>query len=91
VQCEACLAVHDLVPVEPDFRRAQPEGGIAELHREGRQRFQIFLIDEGELGLVHRVAAETEAERVKDRVLLGVLVLDIGDVEGEQLGVVEGL
>ncbi len=82
--------MHDLGPVEPDRRVPQPERRVAELHREGRQRLQVLLIDEGELVLVGRILPEADAERVKDAILRSVGLLDRRDFERAQFFVVEG-
>ena len=84
VQHEALLAMHHLLPGDADLRPAQPIGGVALHHGEGRQHFEIFLVDEGELVGIERVLAETEAERIEHAILRAVRVLDVGDLQGQE-------
>ena len=51
----------------------------------GRQHFQVLLIDERELVLVHRVVAEPDTERVEHAVLRLVDLLGGLDFERHQL------
>src|SRR6476660_9766085 len=55
-------------------RLAQPKPGISEHDGHRRQSAQIPLIDEAQLLLVHRIAAETEAKRIEDRVARRIFV-----------------
>ena len=69
MQHEAVLARHHLDPVDAGVELLRPEAGIADHHRHGRQHLEVLLVDEGELRFVHRIVAETDAERVEHAVL----------------------
>src|ERR1700680_2932821 len=65
MQSNALLAVDDLDPVDAGVAIARPKTDIAEHGGHGRQHFEIFLIDERQFVLVHRIVAEAYAERIE--------------------------
>src|SRR5450830_1431468 len=81
--------MHHLGPGHAEFGFAQPVRRIALHQRVGRQHLQVFLVDEGELIRVHRVLAETKAERIQHAILRAVALLYSGDFQRQQFFNVE--
>ena len=80
VQGQVLLAVQDLRVVDGRLLAAEPVAGRGEHHRHGRKRHEALLVDELEIVAMRAVGAAAEAQRVKDGVLLGIGVLDVGEL-----------
>jgi len=90
LQAQALFAMHQPHPVDAGGRVLEPHAGVAQHHRQRRQRQQVFLIDEAQLGLVGRVGAQADAQRVQHGVALRVAMAHVLERPCHQVLVVDG-
>ena len=89
VQPQTLFAMHQPHPVDTGGRVLDPHAGVAQHHRQRRQRQQVFLVDEAQLGLVGRVGAQADAERIEHGALLRVAMVHVLERPGHQLVVID--
>ena len=89
VKDQTLLPVQDAHPVQAGAGFTRPESWMAQHRRHGRQRAELLLVHEPQLGLVQRVHPQTQPEAVEHGVLEGVGLLDLRKLHTQQIVVID--